>query len=40
VVGDVSDALVCLRLIEQVVHHFGAIDILVNNAGSIRRARH
>ena len=38
VVGDVSDASVCSLLIEQVVHHFGAIDILVNNAGTIRRA--
>ncbi|HEY1254228.1 MAG TPA: 2-dehydro-3-deoxy-D-gluconate 5-dehydrogenase KduD [Terracidiphilus sp.] len=38
VVGDVSDASVCSRLIEEVVHHFGAIDILVNNAGTIRRA--
>ncbi len=38
VVGDVSDASVCSRLIEEVVHHFGVIDILVNNAGTIRRA--
>jgi 2-deoxy-D-gluconate 3-dehydrogenase len=38
VVGDVSDASVCSLLIEQVVHHFGAIDILVNNAGTIRRS--
>ncbi len=38
VVGDVRDASVCSRLIEQVVQHFGAIDILVNNAGTIRRA--
>jgi 2-deoxy-D-gluconate 3-dehydrogenase len=38
VVGDVSDASVCSLLIEEVVHHFGAIDILVNNAGTIRRA--
>ncbi len=38
VVGDVRDAAVCSLLIEQVVHHFGAIDILVNNAGTIRRA--
>jgi 2-deoxy-D-gluconate 3-dehydrogenase len=38
VVGDVSDESVCSQLIEQVVHHFGAIDILVNNAGTIRRA--
>jgi 2-deoxy-D-gluconate 3-dehydrogenase len=38
VVGDVSDAAVCLRLIEEVVLHFGRIDILVNNAGTIRRA--
>jgi 2-deoxy-D-gluconate 3-dehydrogenase len=37
VVGDVSDASVCSRLTEQVVHHFGTIDILVNNAGIIRR---
>jgi len=38
VVGDVSDASVCARLIEEVVLHFGCIDILVNNAGTIRRA--
>ena len=38
VVGDVSDAAVCARLIEEVVDHFGTIDILVNNAGTIRRA--
>jgi 2-deoxy-D-gluconate 3-dehydrogenase len=38
VVGDVSDASVCSRLIEQVVQHFGTIDILINNAGIIRRA--
>jgi 2-dehydro-3-deoxy-D-gluconate 5-dehydrogenase len=38
VVGDVSDNSVCLRLIEEVVRHFGIIDILVNNAGTIRRA--
>lgn len=38
VVGDVSDAAVCARLVDQVVEHFGAIDILVNNAGTIRRA--
>ena len=37
-IGDVSKASVCERLVEQVVHHFGAIDILVNNAGIIRRA--
>jgi 2-deoxy-D-gluconate 3-dehydrogenase len=37
-VGDVSDASVCSRLIEQVVQHFGTIDILINNAGIIRRA--
>ena len=38
VVGDVSDAAVCTRLIDDVVGHFGRIDILVNNAGTIRRA--
>jgi 2-dehydro-3-deoxy-D-gluconate 5-dehydrogenase len=37
-VGDVSDASVCSRLIDDVVSHFGRIDILVNNAGTIRRA--
>jgi 2-deoxy-D-gluconate 3-dehydrogenase len=37
-VGDVSDASVCSRLIDEVVSHFGRIDILVNNAGTIRRA--
>ncbi len=37
-VGDVSKAEVCSRLVEQVVEHLGAIDILVNNAGTIRRA--
>jgi 2-deoxy-D-gluconate 3-dehydrogenase len=38
VVGDVSKADVCTRLIDEVVAHFGNIDILVNNAGTIRRA--
>lgn len=37
-VGDVADAAVCARLVEETVRHFGAIDILVNNAGIIRRA--
>jgi 2-dehydro-3-deoxy-D-gluconate 5-dehydrogenase len=36
-VGDVADADVCARLVEQTIQHFGAIDILVNNAGIIRR---
>jgi 2-deoxy-D-gluconate 3-dehydrogenase len=36
--GDVGDAAVCARLVEETVQHFGAIDILVNNAGIIRRA--
>ena len=38
VVGDVSDASVCSRMIDEVIGHFGRIDILVNNAGTIRRA--
>lgn len=38
VVGDVSKADDCARMIDEVVAHFGAIDILVNNAGTIRRA--
>jgi 2-deoxy-D-gluconate 3-dehydrogenase len=37
-VGDVGDAEVCARLVEETVKHFGAIDILVNNAGIIRRS--
>lgn len=37
-VGDVSDAAVCTRLVDEVIGHFGTIDILVNNAGTIRRA--
>ncbi|MFY9855865.1 MAG: 2-dehydro-3-deoxy-D-gluconate 5-dehydrogenase KduD [Terracidiphilus sp.] len=37
-VGDVSDAAVCMALVEETVAHFGRIDILVNNAGIIRRA--
>lgn len=37
-VGDVRDGAVCVRLIGEVVNHFGRIDILVNNAGTIRRA--
>jgi len=37
-VGDVGDAQVCSRLVEETVNHFGAIDILVNNAGIIRRS--
>ena len=36
--GDVGDAAVCTRLVEETVQHFGTIDILVNNAGIIRRA--
>jgi 2-deoxy-D-gluconate 3-dehydrogenase len=36
--GDVGDAAVCARLVEETVQHFGGIDILVNNAGIIRRA--
>jgi 2-deoxy-D-gluconate 3-dehydrogenase len=38
VTGDVSDATVCARMVEEVVEHFGTIDVLVNNAGTIRRA--
>jgi len=38
VTGDVSDASVCARMMEETVEHFGRIDILVNNAGTIRRA--
>ncbi len=37
-VGDVGDAAVCERLVEDTVKHFGHIDILVNNAGTIRRS--
>ncbi len=37
-VGDVGEANVCARLVEEAVQHFGAIDILVNNAGIIRRS--
>ncbi len=37
-IGDVGDAQVCARLVEETVQHFGTIDILVNNAGIIRRA--
>jgi 2-deoxy-D-gluconate 3-dehydrogenase len=36
--GDVGDAAVCARLVEETVQHFGGIDILVNNAGIIRRS--
>jgi 2-deoxy-D-gluconate 3-dehydrogenase len=36
--GDVGDAAVCSRLVEETIKQFGAIDILVNNAGIIRRA--
>jgi 2-dehydro-3-deoxy-D-gluconate 5-dehydrogenase len=36
--GDVGDAQVCARLVQQTVQHFGTIDILVNNAGIIRRS--
>ncbi|MGA7340895.1 MAG: 2-dehydro-3-deoxy-D-gluconate 5-dehydrogenase KduD [Terracidiphilus sp.] len=36
--GDVGDAQVCARLVEETVQHFGTIDILVNNAGTIRRS--
>lgn len=36
--GDVSDADVCTRLIDEVIAAFGKIDILVNNAGTIKRS--
>jgi 2-dehydro-3-deoxy-D-gluconate 5-dehydrogenase len=36
--GDVGDAQVCARLVEETVTGFGTIDILVNNAGIIRRS--
>ena len=36
--GDVGDATVCARLVEETVQQLGTIDILVNNAGIIRRA--
>lgn len=36
--GNVGDAAVCARLVEETVRHFGTIDILVNNAGTIKRA--
>ncbi|MGA2569565.1 MAG: 2-dehydro-3-deoxy-D-gluconate 5-dehydrogenase KduD [Terracidiphilus sp.] len=36
--GNVGEAAVCARLVEETVRRFGAIDILVNNAGIIRRA--
>jgi 2-dehydro-3-deoxy-D-gluconate 5-dehydrogenase len=38
IVGDVGDAAVCARLVEETVQKFGTIDILVNNAGIIRRS--
>ncbi len=37
-VGDVGDAAVCARLVEETVQGLGSIDILVNNAGIIRRS--
>lgn len=37
-VGNVGDAAVCARLVEETVQHFGTVDILVNNAGTIKRA--
>jgi 2-dehydro-3-deoxy-D-gluconate 5-dehydrogenase len=36
--GDVGEAAVCARLVEETIEHLGDIDILVNNAGTIRRA--
>lgn len=36
--GDVGEAAVCARLVDETVRHFGAIDILVNNAGIVRRS--
>jgi 2-dehydro-3-deoxy-D-gluconate 5-dehydrogenase len=37
-VGNVGDAEVCARLVEETVKGLGTIDILVNNAGIIKRA--
>jgi 2-deoxy-D-gluconate 3-dehydrogenase len=36
--GDIGDAAVCARLVEETVEQLGTIDILVNNAGIIRRS--
>ncbi len=36
--GNVGEAEVCTRLVDETVARFGTIDILVNNAGTIRRA--
>ena len=36
--GDVADAAVCERLVDETIQHLGTIDILVNNAGIIRRS--
>ena len=36
--GNIGEAEVCARLVEETVTRFGTIDILVNNAGTIRRA--
>ncbi len=36
--GDLADAEVCARLVDETIRHFGELDILVNNAGIIRRS--
>src|ERR1700676_847323 len=36
--GDVSNAGICARMVEQTIQGLGTIDILVNNAGIIRRS--
>jgi 2-deoxy-D-gluconate 3-dehydrogenase len=36
--GDVGEAAVCARLVEDTIQQLGAIDILINNAGIIRRS--
>ena len=38
VIGDVCDAAICNKLVDDTVEAFGSIDILFNNAGTIRRA--
>ena len=38
IAGDVSDAGICARMVEQTIEGLGTIDILVNNAGIIRRS--
>ncbi|CAF0985909.1 unnamed protein product, partial [Brachionus calyciflorus] len=36
VVGDITNAEICQKIVEEAIKNFGKIDILINNAGALK----